>query len=239
MPTKKAKTRKQGKNYVDVRRPTDIPMLENIMGKNKKMIVLIYADYCGHCHTYRDNIWNEFVKNPKRTTGMASIHYDQLDKTDLPKVSGYPTVYVLGEDKQPMKFKNEQTGEETFDYPESRNKDKMAELLYSDVSEDEETAELDDSAKESRLKTTEGDVDSLIQTAESKKRTLNPKKMPTPPNVNEDMLNSQNINSTEFTNKTEKTVGGGSLYKALLESFSPKRYTHKRRGSKKRESRRA
>ena len=252
MVVKKDKKAVKAVNHIDVRKAEDIAMLNDILKKNKVTMVLVYADYCGHCHTYKDNIWNNLVTNPNRKNGMASIHYDQVENTPFAstKLSGYPTILMVGKDKVPMKFKNKQTGEEEFDYPESRNMDKMTEILSSvpeSTAEDaiEETAELNSSAKESRSKYNNTNVDSLINTVKKKKGTLNPKKMATPPSYVEDRLNSQNSNTSINYSGEEPTpgkgsaVGGGSLYRALLETFSPKRQTKKRKSGRKHHTRRA
>ena len=229
-------------NNVDVRSAADIAALNDILNKNKVVMVLVYADYCGHCHTYKDDIWNGLASDPNRKNGMASIHYDQLEHTPFAstKVSGYPTVLMVGEDKVPMKFKNEQTGQEEVDYPESRNKEKMSEILNSMP---ESTPMLDDSAKESRLLSNTINADSLINSvALRKKGSLKPKKMATPPRHEEDHLNSQNSETLLIEKPTHgkgSSMGGGSLYRALLETFSPKRHSRKRKSSKKGHTRRA
>jgi hypothetical protein len=246
MVAKKGKKEAKAANHIDVRRAEDIPMLNDILKKNKVVMVLVYADYCGHCHTYKDNVWNRLVADPNRKNGMASIHYDQIENTPFAttKLSGYPTILKVGEDGAPMKFKNEQTGEEEFDYPEARNKEKMSEILNYEPENAENTAELNSSAKESRL-TYNTNVNSLINSVKNKKGSLNPKKMATPPNHTEDRLNSQNSNTSmnfsdeEPVSKKGTTMGGGSLYRALLETFSPRRQTKKRRSGKKHHTRRA
>jgi hypothetical protein len=109
----------------------------------------------------------------------------------------------------------------------------------------EETAELNSSAKESRSKSNINSVNSLINAVKPKKASLNPKKMASPPNMNEDVLNSQSPNKPVSYSEEQPregrgaAVGGGSLYRALLETFTPKRNTRKRKANKKNHSRRA
>ena len=91
MPPKKKgntnKTKKMGKvftngnNSVDVTKTGDIPQLSDILNKNKFIIVLVWADYCGHCHTFKDQVWNKLLANKQRKAGLASIHFDQLVTT--------------------------------------------------------------------------------------------------------------------------------------------------------------
>jgi thiol-disulfide isomerase/thioredoxin len=248
--SKKGKTK--GTNHVDVRSSEDIPLLKDIMDKNKKTIILVYADYCGHCHTYKDNVWNDLISNEKRRHGMASIHYDQMEKTPLAntKVSGYPTVLVLGENKTPMKFKNEETGEEEVDYPESRNKDAMETLLNSEEessepetilepenSVEENSLDLDESSIENRINTPEG-AENIVNSVEKEKPSLKPKRGAVVPNYRNDISMEFNENAGEAPTPGRGTAVGGSLYMAMLDSIKPRRKTKRRKNKKVRKSRR-
>jgi len=253
MVAKKSKKIK-GKNHVDVRSAEDIPLLKDIFGKNKMTVVLVYADYCGHCHTYKDNVWNSLVNDKNRKHGMASIHYDQIEKTPLAntKVSGYPTVLVLGEDKSPINFKNKDTGEKEVDYPESKNKENMTRLLNSEDPNSvlqnnaeektfNEINEVTNSSMEQRQNA--NNAKSIVNTIVSEKANLKPKKMATVPNYTED-LNGETVEFSENAGESP-TPGrgaaiGGSLYRALLESIKPtKRHTRRSKAQKKRKTRRS
>jgi thiol-disulfide isomerase/thioredoxin len=255
MVAKKSKKMK-GTNHVDVRSAEDIALLNDIFGKNQMTVVLVYADYCGHCHTYKDNVWNDLVADKNRKHGMASIHYDQLEKTPLAntKVSGYPTVLVLGENKSPIKFKNAETGEEEVDYPESKNKENMTHLLNSEdpgsvltnsaEPEPESIAEntniIDNSSMEKRQNGI--NAKSIVNSIVKEKANLKPKKMASVPNYRED-INSESVEFNENAGATptpgKGTAVGGSLYRALLESITPaKRHTRRNKAKKGRKTRR-
>ena len=236
-------------------------MLTDILGKNKVVMVLIYADYCGHCHTYRDDIWNDLVSNKNRKHGMASIHYDQLENTPLAntKVSGYPTVLHI-----------KSQGAEPVEYPESRNKEEMEKILnlgepgdvlesiQSSTNEEgeghprtSETLDLDTNSMEARL-AEPNNASNLIKMAKNEQPTMKLKKGARPPNIGEDLpsLNSQGKNSqgknnsnntAEFNNQAgeesvplvNNTANNGSLYNDLLTVAKPARRRHTRRSVKK------
>lgn len=79
---------------LDVRSEADIPVLEKMIGGNSATLLLIYADWCGHCHRYLPT-WDELYQTPGRTANMAKVHYDMQEK--IPeikdaKIQGYPSV---------------------------------------------------------------------------------------------------------------------------------------------------
>jgi len=93
------------KKSVDVRSKKDIKELEQIIKIGPITIILIYADWCGHCTRFKENIWN-ILLSKSRKAKLASIHFDQLQHTFLKHVQmkGYPTVLVVGSDGKPASF---------------------------------------------------------------------------------------------------------------------------------------
>jgi len=127
--------KKAHKNTVDVMSGEDLPALHDLFKKNKMVVVLVWADYCGHCHKYMDDVWNPLttLKNRHKDVGMAKIHHDQMQNTPFSgaTLNGYPTVLLLGNDKVPAKFKDANTGEDIEEFQESRNVPLMTTLLTS------------------------------------------------------------------------------------------------------------
>ena len=93
------------KKSVDVRSKKDVKELEQTIKIGPITIVLIYADWCGHCTRFKENVWNKLLSKD-RNAKLASIHHDQLENTSLKDVrmKGYPTVLVVGNDGQPASF---------------------------------------------------------------------------------------------------------------------------------------
>jgi len=118
-----AKTAKRSKRSkaVDVRSTKDVPALESVIKTGPITVVLIYADWCGHCTNFKKNVWSKLLKNQRPNQAkLASIHHDQLENTILrdAKIRGYPSVLVVGKDGKPAVFKGPEE-EETNAMPET------------------------------------------------------------------------------------------------------------------------
>ena len=82
--------------YVDVKKESQIPELEAMLSSGPT-IVLIYADWCGHCQTFKQAMWDECAKSPNKTMNAAAVHFDMVDKTSLKSapVEGFPTLFEV------------------------------------------------------------------------------------------------------------------------------------------------
>jgi len=98
--------RRMGKKTVDVRSKKDVSTLEQTIKTGPITIVLIYADWCGHCTRFKEDVWSKLTDN-SHNAKLASIHHDQLQNTILKdaKIKGYPSVLVVGNDGKPAVFK--------------------------------------------------------------------------------------------------------------------------------------
>ena len=93
-------------------------------------LVLIYADWCPHCHEYLPT-WDEFANLPGRNANMAKVHFDMQEKIPAianAKINGYPSVIKVLPDGTIEEFKNE-SGESTNALPNMRDKNEMIKNL--------------------------------------------------------------------------------------------------------------
>lgn len=82
--------------YVDVRSTEDVPKFESMI-KTGPVFVLVYADWCGHCTRFKQNMWDEVAKSPNKQANTAAVHYNMVDKTSMKnaEIEGYPTLFEV------------------------------------------------------------------------------------------------------------------------------------------------
>ena len=114
MPSRKFASRRRSRRQstvgkitppLDVRSEDSISSLMKLVKKGPITIILVYADWCGHCHTYKPK-FDEAAKNRKSPFQVASINDEMvnsvneriksMNKSAKPiSVSGYPSVVSL------------------------------------------------------------------------------------------------------------------------------------------------
>ncbi len=205
------------KKSVDVRSKKDIAEFEKTLALGPITLVLVYADWCGHCKHFKEDIWNGLQNLPNKKVNLASVHYDQLENTSQKnaKINGYPSLLVIGNDKKPATF-NDTNGEVTNALPDSRNKEMLETMVTSDPNTLPDTLERNTNVLEnvttplvnnSPQTTLNFQANTLEKRNEFNNAVL-------PPNTLEDRV----MNNTVKNNMNkEKTMAGGSLLNTLIE----------------------
>ncbi len=108
---------------MDVRSKSDVSGFESLLGKGPLTIVLVYADWCGHCQTFKQNMWNEVSAMPNKKVNTAAVHYDMVENTSLKnaKIEGYPSLLLVGTNKEPATFKENATTTNAMPTPQNVN----------------------------------------------------------------------------------------------------------------------
>jgi thiol-disulfide isomerase/thioredoxin len=120
---------------VDVRSKGQVSQLLDLIKKNKIVVVLVYADWCGHCQHYKKDTWSKVQSLPNRKVPIAQVNADVLDSTPLKsaKIEGYPSVIAIGNDGKMAGFKNE-VGEQTNAIPNHSDMSMLKSMLTADPS---------------------------------------------------------------------------------------------------------
>jgi len=123
------KTRKQ-KRTLDVRSSKEIEKLTSLLKQSPCTMILIYADWCPHCHDYLP-IWDQFANLPGRNANMAKVHYDMQEKIPAianAKINGYPSVIKVRPGGTIEEYQDE-SGTTTNAVPNMRDKEEMMKNL--------------------------------------------------------------------------------------------------------------
>ena len=97
---------------ISVRSPEEVKDLESLIKTGPVTLVLVHADWCGHCQTYKP-MWSELENVPGRTANMAMIHHDMVEKSPTlknAKIPGYPTVLKVYQNGHIEEYKGEEKG---------------------------------------------------------------------------------------------------------------------------------
>ena len=242
---KKKGTAKNLSNVLDVTLPAHIPKIHDMLKKNKVVIVLIWANYCGHCHKYKDSVWKNLLANSKRRAGLMTIHHDQLENVPepIPKtVDGYPSVFRVTKSGDVKAY----TSDEARDLKGMNSHAEMNDEEESDSESDtefrsENTLKLTDDAENEQRLTENSDPDHVIESSRKNKTDIS---FEGPPQFGEDIktnaemnagLNSQNGSKSMSVEEEEPQPPkkGGSLYNMLVSTLKCKKKGKGGRGTKR------
>lgn len=123
------KTRRQ-KKTLDVRKDSQINQFNALLKQQPFTLVLVYADWCPHCHEYLPT-WKKLGNLPGRNANMARVHYDMQEKIPSianAKIQGYPSVIKVLPDGTIEEHVTEE-GETTNALPNMRDVNEMKKNL--------------------------------------------------------------------------------------------------------------
>ena len=165
---------------IDVRSRADIPKFENLLTKGPMAVVLVYADWCGHCMNFKKNVWNNETLSKPSKLNAAAVHYNMVEDTTMKNanISGYPSMFLVGKDKKPEPINTPKNSEELVNMlnttPKSNNNSGNKNNASSNVSADVDDMNVNTNADEN--------MSAEIVNENSSNTAL-------PPNSTEDVLN--------------------------------------------------
>jgi hypothetical protein len=228
----------------------DVRKFMQMMRRQSTWLVLVYADWCGHCRTYKENVWNPMKTIMSRKMPMAEINETMYKKTPVgtATINGYPTVILLKkgtphteiQDAKNVTMMNKlvsSTPEEVerdFPSPNIQPMNTVTENVEEPVQEQEEpvpslASEVNRSEQSAEIvRNSEAGV-TIPMVEESQENTIG-----TPPNASDDLIRNtgemltpgpnatmvENISSNTGSNNERPKMGGG-LYASLLKAAAP------------------
>jgi thiol-disulfide isomerase/thioredoxin len=118
---------------LDVRSKADVGKLMDLLKQNKIVLILVYADWCGHCQTFKKDVWAPLSAMPNRKVPLAAVNETMLAETPAAaaKIDGYPSVLMMGQDMKAAEFEGE-SGEPTNAMPNTRDLEAMKTIVAND-----------------------------------------------------------------------------------------------------------
>jgi hypothetical protein len=138
--TKKIPKKTKKEQVLNIDSPTNIPKLERMLQSGNMKIIMVYAEWCGACHRFRDDIWNPMSK----TTAIhnrAAIRDDMVGQTSLKnaKFDYLPSIIVV-DDKGEMQTFNTPEGKQTNAMPTPKNLNDMERIVNVPVKSSKSTS---------------------------------------------------------------------------------------------------
>ena len=125
-----SKTRKvKGSKVLKVDAKHKIPKFEQQIKAGTINFVLVYAEWCGACHRFMDNIWNPMCKGKARHNRMA-VRDDMIKNTSLANANFdyLPSVLIVDEAGQLQSFKTPE-GKDTNAMPTPKTLNDMKRIV--------------------------------------------------------------------------------------------------------------
>lgn len=200
------------KKAVDVRSPSDVKTLQEVLKAHPITIILIHADWCGHCQRYKENVWNKLEGISGAKNGLAAIHHDQLENTEFAdaKIRGYPSVILVGKKKM-AEFEDEEGPTNAIPSEQANDLATMETIARS-----AEPSTLTGSLKNMTKNVDVEEPEQSVRKSSAKNSSV------AVPDPTKDTLDTQlpaGSDTTEYSGASDqkKAVGGGgSLYESLL-----------------------
>ena len=119
------------KPLLDVRNSKQVKDFKQLVISGPLTFVLIYADWCGHCHRYMPK-FKKLAQTPGRVVNMAAVNetmVKNIPEIANAKISGYPSVIQVTSDGEVKEYKVPGSAEKTNVVPEMNDEEVMKTLV--------------------------------------------------------------------------------------------------------------
>ena len=116
---------------LDVRTISEAKEAEKTIHVGPITFILIHADWCGHCQTYKPS-WEELENLPERKVNIIKVHHDMMEKIPSiakAKIQGYPSVIKVLPSGEIEEFKVPESSETTNAIPNMRDMNVMKQQM--------------------------------------------------------------------------------------------------------------
>jgi thiol-disulfide isomerase/thioredoxin len=216
-------TRGRVSKAMDVRSRKQVKGFEDLLTKGPLTLVLVYADWCGACHRFRENTWKDIQNLPNKSINVTSVREDVFPETSLKntQINHYPSLLLVGNNKKPAEFTSPK-GETTNVLP-NNSKELLTKIVTSPLPET--ASEIVNNATNANL------ANSFEAISTAKKNTPKNNASPPmedlfesvkPPSMAEDLDSGfEPMTASELVANSKKTpIAGGGLLKALSQIIS-------------------
>lgn len=110
-----------------------IEKINNDDDDNKCVVVLVYANWCGHCHVYKPK-FTKMINNPNRAVEAAMVEDTQWNQIKSSmniknaEIEGYPSVIAINKNFEAVNFQGE-NGESSNTVPDHNNTKMMNSII--------------------------------------------------------------------------------------------------------------
>jgi len=134
--TKTAKTAKTTRSVsgrilppIDITNTNQLDELDKRISIGPITLVLVYADWCGHCTRYKPNM-EQLENDSNRSVQTVRIRDDVFPKSSINNtpIEGYPSILLIKQNNEAVEFKNEK-GKVTNVVPEYNDMSSMTALV--------------------------------------------------------------------------------------------------------------
>jgi thiol-disulfide isomerase/thioredoxin len=223
--TRRQMNRSVENDDVDVKEEADLEKFSQLTSKHPIVLVFIYADWCGHCQTYKP-IWEKLKATMNRQMPMARMNDSMLSKSPLSnaKISGYPSLVLFGtKDKSLASFTDSESGETNNSIPNIRDETVMTQLLRTNpvkvMAENTDYSSQRGDEDDTARPTARAEY-ALRKAAKKAIRNIAKKDVeetiPMPPDVTKDFIEARPQRRNITRRKSKRETFGGSLYNTLM-----------------------